>query len=284
MSTTPENKGPVPPEDPPQQAASEEPDHTQDADDDEGPDHTPDPDDDEELDHRPDPDDDENPDDDEDPDDDEELPTLVRPGEPGFPPPPEGIVKAAKLTPDHWLNVVDQQWNGEEGEEPPSWAMLGRWRTDESGEIVEWERNADYRPSPERLGWSEPIGPADKAMQLAATGYGPEDDVARALADADVAVCVDDEGQPAVTETPEGVSAVAVFSTSPDLEQDKLPPHEVMPMPGLLERLRDDEEVLFLSSSAPVALLIEKSALRTAPEGTERSRAGRRAEPTGPGA
>ncbi|MGW7487213.1 type VII secretion system-associated protein [Streptomyces sp. NPDC054786] len=199
----------------------------------------------------------------------EQPPKLVRPGEPGFPPPPEGIVEAAKLAPGHWLNVVDQQWSAEDGQEPPSWATLGRWRTDENGEIVEWERNDEYRPSPERLGWSAPVGPADKAVQLAATGYGPEDDVVRALADADVAVCVDDEGEPAVDQTPEGVPAVAIFSTSPDLEADNLPLHEVMPMQGLLERLGDDEEVLFLSSSAPVALLIKRDALRAVPGGQE---------------
>ncbi|MBO8195372.1 type VII secretion system-associated protein [Streptomyces oryzae] len=199
----------------------------------------------------------------------EQPPTLVRPGEPGFPPPPEGIVEAAKLAPDHWLSVVDQEWNGKDGEEPPSWVVLGRWRTDENGEIVEWERNDDYRPSPERMGWPEPVSPADRAVQRAATGYGPQDDVVRALADADVAVCVDDEGRPSVSETPEGVSAVAVFSASPDLPPDELPPHEVMPMPGLLEQLADDQEVLFLSSSAPVALLIDKDALRATPEDAE---------------
>ncbi|OON76207.1 type VII secretion system-associated protein [Streptomyces tsukubensis] len=193
---------------------------------------------------------------------DEEAPVLVRPGEPGFPPPPEGMVEAAKLAPDHWLNVVDQAWRSPEGEEPPSWAMLGRWRSDETGEIVEWEWNPDYRPSPERMGWNDPVGPADAACQLAATGYGPEDDVARALVGAEIAVCLDDEGKPSVTETPDGVSAVAVFANAPDLDADQLPPHEMMRVRDLLEKLRAEEEVLFLSSSAPVALLIEKSALR----------------------
>src|SRR3954467_14838378 len=50
------------------------------------------------------------------------APALVRPGEQGFPPPPEEMVEAAKLAPDHWLNVVDQAWQGRDGEEPPSWA------------------------------------------------------------------------------------------------------------------------------------------------------------------
>ncbi|MEV6170813.1 type VII secretion system-associated protein [Streptomyces sp. NPDC051954] len=197
----------------------------------------------------------------------EEPPTLVRPGEPGFPAPPEDVVEAAKLAPDHWLTVVDQQWDGEDGEdgeEPPAWAMLGRWRADEYGEIVEWQRNPGYRPSPERMGWPEPVSAADRAAQRAATGYGPDEDVIRALADAEVAVCVDDEGRPSVDETPEGAQAVAVFSASSGLEADQLPRHDVMPMTDLLERLGDDEEVLFLSSSAPVALLIGKGALRAA--------------------
>ncbi|MGW8378541.1 type VII secretion system-associated protein [Streptomyces sp. ODS28] len=197
----------------------------------------------------------------------EELPpAVVYPGDPGFPPPPESIVEAAKVAPDHWLGVVDQNWQGEEGEEPPSWATLGRWRTDGNGEIVEWERNDEYRPSPERMGWPEPVGPADRAVQLAATGYGPEGEVARSLADAEIAVCVDDEGNPSVTETPEGVPAVAVFSAAPGMDMDELPPHRMMPMPALVERLRGQEQVLFLSSSAPVALLIDKDELRPAPD------------------
>ena len=68
-----------------------------------------------------------------------------------LPPVPDDIREAARLAPDHWLGVVDPMWYGEG--KPPEWAMTGRWRSGLDGEIVEWEDNPDYRPSPRALGW-----------------------------------------------------------------------------------------------------------------------------------
>jgi hypothetical protein len=189
-------------------------------------------------------------------------PGAVLKGQEGFREPPEDFVRAAKVAPNHWLAVIDRHWSGDEGEPPPSWASLGRWRSDEQGEIVEWEVNTEYRPSPDALRWGRPVSPADAAVQLVATGYGSEELFALVLADAEVAVCVDEDGEPAVSEASDGTPVVAVFSTSPELEEDRLPPHEVMSVPDLLDRLPEGKEVLFLSSSAPVAQLVTASALR----------------------
>ncbi|MDI6410959.1 type VII secretion system-associated protein [Streptomyces albus] len=195
----------------------------------------------------------------------EQAPTqlLVQRGEEGFPEPPEDIVEAAKVAPDHWLNVVDQHWKPEDGQAPPMWARLGRWRSDEHGEIVEWEHNPEYRPSPERLGWPKPHGEVDAAVQRAATGYGPEIAVVEALAGTEVAVCVDEEGRPARSEAPNGTTAVAVFTPGAELpEGQEMPAHEVMHVDRLLDQLADGEEVLFLSSTAPVAHLVDPAELR----------------------
>ncbi|MGW2328212.1 type VII secretion system-associated protein [Streptomyces sp. NPDC001700] len=189
-------------------------------------------------------------------------PNAVLKGEPGFREPPEDYVKAAEVAPDHWLSIIDRHWDGEEGEPPPSWAILGRWRSDERGEIVEWEENTAYRPSPDAHGWARPVSPADAAVQLVATGYGSQELFALVLADAEVAVCVDEGGELAVTEASDGTPAVPVFSLSPELEDDKLPAHEVMSVPDLLDRLAEGKEILFLSSSAPVGQLVTASALR----------------------
>ncbi|WP_432037041.1 type VII secretion system-associated protein [Streptomyces cucumeris] len=191
-------------------------------------------------------------------------PSAVRKGEPGFREPPEDFAAAAQVAPRHWLSVIDRHWEGEEGDPPPSWAILGRWRSDEHGEIVEWEENTEYRPSPDAYGWAGPVSPADAAVRLVATGYGSQELFALVLADAEVAVCIDDDGEPTVTEAPDGPSAVPVFSPAPDLEENKLPPHEVMFVPDLLDRLPEGKEVLFLSSSAPVGHLITVSDLRSA--------------------
>lgn len=188
---------------------------------------------------------------------------LVRRGEAGFPEPPGDIVEAAKVAPDHWLNVVDQHWKPEDGQAPPMWARLGRWRSNEHGEIVEWEHNPEYRPSPERLGWPKPDSEVDAAVQRAATGYGPEIAVAEALAGTEVAVCVDEDGQPARSEAPNGTVAVAVFTPGAELpEGQETPAHEVMHLNRLLDQLGDGEEVLFLSSTAPVAQLVAPAELR----------------------
>ncbi|NEA68404.1 type VII secretion system-associated protein [Streptomyces sp. SID12488] len=197
-------------------------------------------------------------------------PTSVLKGQEGFREPPEDYVKAAKVAPDHWLSVIDRHWNGDEDEPPPPWASLGRWRSDANGEIVEWEENPDYRPSPDSYGWAPPVSPVDAALQLVATGYASEELFALMLADAEVAVCVDEHGDLAVTDAQDGTEAVPVFSTSPQLDADRLPPHEVMSVPALLERLPEGREVLFLSSSAPVGQLVTVSALRESKADLER--------------
>jgi hypothetical protein len=183
-------------------------------------------------------------------------------GQEGFRDPPEDYVAAARVAPNHWLSVIDRHWHGDEGEPSPSWASLGRWRSDENGEIVEWEQNTEYRPSPDAYGWAPPVSPVDAAVQLVATGYASEEMFALMLADAEVAVCVDENGGLAVSDAQDGTDAVPVFSPSPELDDAKLPPHEVMSMPHLLERLPEGKEVLFLSSSAPVGQLVTVSVLR----------------------
>lgn len=203
-------------------------------------------------------------------------PAAVPRGRPGFREPPEEFVAAAKIAPDHWLSVVDRHWE-REGEEPvPRWAILGRWRSDEHGEITEWQENTEYRPSPDAYGWSQPVSPADAAVQLVATGYSSEGLLALVLADAEVAVCLDEEGGFAVTEAADGTAAVPIFSPSPGLEQERLPRHEVMLIPDLLDRLPAGKELLFLSSSAPVGHLVTPTALRESKTFLDSVKAGER--------
>ncbi|MFD7800275.1 type VII secretion system-associated protein, partial [Streptomyces anulatus] len=116
--------------------------------------------------------------------------TGIDSGEAGtaMPPVPDDIRAAARTAPDHWFGTVDPAWRGEG--EPPLWAVIGQWRSDADGEIVEWQRNEQYRPSPGMLGWPEPTDDVDAAMQLAATGYGPVEDVALAAIAAELAVRV----------------------------------------------------------------------------------------------
>ncbi|WP_406099880.1 type VII secretion system-associated protein [Streptomyces sp. NBC_01013] len=192
-------------------------------------------------------------------------PVTVARGEPDFPVPPEDIVAAALTAPDHWLSVTDRHWLGATGEEPaPPWAVLGRWRSNARGRIVSWEANPDYRPSPAALGWAPPVDDADAALHLAATGYGPDEDVAEAIAEAGtVAVCVAEDGEPARTRIPGGTHAVPAFtSPPPGAPADRIPAHVTMTLPALLDLLPSGRDVLLLSPSAPASLLLPADELR----------------------
>ncbi|MFI1932290.1 type VII secretion system-associated protein [Streptomyces sp. NPDC020328] len=193
------------------------------------------------------------------------APVAVAAGEPEFPVPPAGIVAAARRAPDHWLSVTDRHWLGERDDDPaPPWAVLGRWRSDERGDIVAWQSNPDYRPSPAALGWAPPVSDADAALHLAATGYGPDTDVAEALAEAGtVAVCVTGDGLPAWTAAPGGTHVLPAFPMPPQARVDRLPAHVMMTLPELLRQLPPGRDVLFLSASAPAALLVRADEIRT---------------------
>ncbi|MFJ4153110.1 type VII secretion system-associated protein [Streptomyces galbus] len=180
-----------------------------------------------------------------------------------IPIPPEAILIAARNAPDHWFYLADPSWRG--ANPAPSWALLGRWRSDAAGEIVEWEDNESYRPSPEALGWPEPADALDTALQRAATGYGPVEEVPRLLAQTELVVLLGPEGEPAVTTAPDDSPAVAVFTTSPDLDGAELPDHETMSASDLLSRLPTDAyQLLCLSPTAPVSMTVAVSDLREA--------------------
>ncbi|MFJ3672580.1 type VII secretion system-associated protein [Streptomyces sp. NPDC090106] len=128
---------------------------------------------------------------------------------------PSRIAQAARAAPDHWFGMVDPAWRGEDA--PPDWAVVGRYRSDADGEVVEWQPNDDYRPSPSANGWPDPTDPVDDAIQRAATGYGPEEDVFRLLAGAEVSVLLAPDGRPVEARGPDGAPVVPVFTSVPQL-------------------------------------------------------------------
>ncbi|GAB3976049.1 hypothetical protein GCM10029978_061790 [Actinoallomurus acanthiterrae] len=180
---------------------------------------------------------------------------------------PDSIRDAARLAPDHWLGMVDPAWTG--AGEPPSWAMLGQWRSSPDGEIVEWRENEEYRPSPTALGWAEPADDVDAAVQLAATGYGPGEAVTEALAAAkEVAVFVTPDGDPVAATAPDGKTPVIPVFTSPVyLHAAGRLAFELMDLWELVDSL-PEEHVLYLNPSAPVSMTVETGMLLTALEQT----------------
>ncbi|MGW6688110.1 type VII secretion system-associated protein [Streptomyces sp. NPDC054961] len=180
-----------------------------------------------------------------------------------LPPVPEDIREAARQAPEHWLAVIDPAWDGEET--PPVWAVRGQWRSDAAGEVVEWQENPEYRPSPESLGWPEPTDALDAAVQLSATGYASADAVSAALARAALAVHTTADGRPVTAAAPDGTPVVPVYSATPHLEVAGRFAYQVLPLTELAELLPAGHE-LYVNPTAGVAMRIEDSVLGAALE------------------
>ena len=96
------------------------------------------------------------------------------------------VRRKAAEEPGEPIVLIDPHW---EGDGPvPDWAVIGAWQVDEAGDVVGFEYNDEYRPTPERLGWPEPTDPVDAAIQFLTAGYRTFDDVVGALVTAEVAV------------------------------------------------------------------------------------------------
>ncbi|MGI5197947.1 type VII secretion system-associated protein [Streptomyces sp. CA-288835] len=178
-----------------------------------------------------------------------------------MPVPPQELVEAARLAPDHWISMVDPGWSGEGV--PPDWAVAGRWRSGPAGEIEEWEDNEAYRPSPEALGWPAPADDVDAAFQLAVTGYGPAEDAVRALAAAEVAVLTLPDGLPVTAVASDGTPVVPVYTSSPYLDAAGGFAFEVVAVPDLLGRLPDGY-ALYVNPSGPAGTVLATGQLEEA--------------------
>ena len=183
-----------------------------------------------------------------------------------IPPVPDEIVRAALAAPDHWLGMVDPAWKGDGP--PPSWAIVGQWRSGLQGEIVEWQDNGDYQPSPRALGWPDATDAVDEAVQLAATGYGPGDDVTKTLAVADVAVLMTADDEPTRTASGDGTAVVPVYTSPTHLHAAGRFKFEVMGASAALALLPDGH-LLYLNSSAAVSMTVDSDALREAIEAAQ---------------
>lgn len=181
------------------------------------------------------------------------------------PPIPDEIREAARLAPDHWLSMVDPTWTGEG--QPPDRVIVGRWRSSLEGEIVEWQDNPDYQPSPRALGWPEPEDDVDQAVQLAATGYGSAEAVPKALADYEVAVLTSPGGGLLSVTTPEGVAALPLYTSPVYLHTSGRFGFELMRVNrDLLDKVPTGQ-VLYINPSGPVSMTLELDAVREVLDG-----------------
>ncbi|MFH8533990.1 type VII secretion system-associated protein [Streptomyces tendae] len=177
-----------------------------------------------------------------------------------MPPVPDDIREMGRLAPDHWLWVVDPAWTGPE---PPEWARIGRWRSGLDGEIVEWQDNPEYHPSPRARGWPEPVDDVDRAVQLASTGYGPGEAVTAALAGREVAVLTAPDGGLLSAGAADGTPVVALFSSPVFLHLVGNFAFELVGVEDLLEQVPEGHG-LYLNPSASAGMLLETDAVRDA--------------------
>ncbi|MFF3606787.1 type VII secretion system-associated protein [Streptomyces sp. NPDC002463] len=173
---------------------------------------------------------------------------------------PDPIREAARAAPDHWFGMVDPAWRGEDA--PPNWAVVGQYRSDSRGEVVEWRYNDDYRPSPSANGWPEPTDPVDEAIQLAAAGYGPEDDVFRLLADAEVGIMLAPDGSPVQACSPDGTPVVPVFTSNAQLWSGGRYAGRTLPVRGLVRDL-GDATYLYVNPAGAVSMTVAPAQLAT---------------------
>ncbi|MET8946407.1 type VII secretion system-associated protein [Streptomyces sp. NPDC004542] len=171
---------------------------------------------------------------------------------------PDHIQNAALLAPDHWFGLVDSAWTG--AWPPPHWAVVGQWRSDAAGRLVEWQRNPEYVRSPAARGWPRPTDPIDAAVQRAAAGYGLENEVPRLVARAEVAVFVRPDGQPVAAVAPDGSPVVPVYTSQHQLDSGGRLAYEIHAVPDLAEWLPEGH-ALYLNPSAAVAMRVDPEAL-----------------------
>ncbi|MEU4585778.1 type VII secretion system-associated protein [Kitasatospora aureofaciens] len=78
----------------------------------------------------------------------------------------------ARKRPGQWLYSVDPGFDPN-GEVPPQ-GIVGAWRIDPTGDVVEFVHNPNYMPSPMALGLTPPTNELESKLQLTATGYYSE--------------------------------------------------------------------------------------------------------------
>ncbi|GAB2940703.1 type VII secretion system-associated protein [Streptomyces heilongjiangensis] len=172
---------------------------------------------------------------------------------------PEAVRAAARRAPGHWIGMVDPEWTEERT--PPEWAVLGEWRSDDSGGVGDYRANPAYRPSARVLGWPEPTDPVDAAAQRAATGYGSVDDALAALAEADVTVARGPDGGPLTAVGRDGAPVVLLFTSPAHEFMSAALSHDTLPAAELARSLSGSGTQLMVNAGAVAPLLVPADSL-----------------------
>ncbi|WP_405673924.1 type VII secretion system-associated protein [Streptomyces canus] len=101
----------------------------------------------------------------------------------------------------------------------PPYGIVGGWSVDNTGRLVAFSHNPNYRASPAALEFPTPLSALEVTMHLAITGYGSEADLFAAFRDAALSVFPppppDSQRDPRTVTDPDGSRYIAAF-THPD--------------------------------------------------------------------
>lgn len=159
---------------------------------------------------------------------------------------------------DNWAVVLDPAWQPRfEGEQPPSYALVGGWPLDERGNPGRFEPNPGYVPSTA----ASPTDPADAVMRLMIEGRVPVDALVPTVRDAMLELAVSEDGYPLVGPAPDGAPCVAVVTAPSHRERVNAGGWATITAEQLLDALPPDTDIL-LNPGSPASTRLLASALR----------------------
>jgi hypothetical protein len=165
----------------------------------------------------------------------------------------------ARQSPNSWVYSVDRAYDAA-GAVPP-YAVVGGWQVDDRGELGAFTVNPDYRPSPVALGFDPPTDPVDAALQLAATGHGPDTDVTAALAAGIVYLPVDADGGLVAHRDVDGADLVVIFT---DPHQASAAAHLLATEVAAVTSTVPDDTVVEINPGSQASLRVLSHELREA--------------------
>ena len=127
------------------------------------------------------------------------------------PPITDALRAEARANPGAWVYAVDPGFDG--AVDVPPQGIVGAWRSDEKGDLAEeFTPNPRHLPTPQARGWTEPITPLERVLQLVLSGYLPDEQLGREFASAEVFVFSRPEGGVFLASTEDGGQLVYAYT------------------------------------------------------------------------
>ncbi len=161
---------------------------------------------------------------------------------------------------DNWFVLLDPKWQPSSPDmKPPPEAIVGGWMLDEHDKPGPFQPNPDYVPGDE----TTPTDPTDAVLRLIMRGENVGDQLIPTVRDAVVEIAVDEEDQPLISPSPDGVMSVLV-ATAP-VQRTGLPLERWWPVVGArLPELVPDGVDILLNPDGLAPFRLSTDALRDA--------------------